>query len=260
LTRKGTYYEISFDYFFLISLLGLTACGGGGGGGGDDTPSPSISPAEGLYDGTTSTGRDIAGLVLDDGTIYMLYSWLNYPDYIGGVVQGDSSAKDGNITSDNLVDFNLEGLGILSASMAGNYVPKQSLSGRVTYKDPSFGFVDFSGIYNPDYEIEPSLADLAGTYYGSVSFSLGEEDAAAIISSNGDISGQGASGCIMSGYTKPRDSGNVYDVSITFGGAPCYFANQTFSGIIYYNATDNILYMAAPNDSRTDGMLFVGSR
>ena len=120
------------------------------------------------------------------------------------------------------------------------------------------GTTSFSSIYDANYEAVPSLAALAGTFAGQVRSSVGNEDATVTISSAGAISGAGASGCALSGTVSPRARGNAFNTSLTFGGAPCLFANQTLTGIAYFNATAKLLYAAAPNAGRTDGVLFVG--
>jgi hypothetical protein len=53
------------------AALSLSACGGGGG---DDQSAGNAPTAQGLYVGTTNTGRAVTGLVLSDGTTYVLYS------------------------------------------------------------------------------------------------------------------------------------------------------------------------------------------
>jgi hypothetical protein len=52
----------------------------------------------------------------------------------------------------------------------------------------------------------------------------------------------------------------VFNISITFGGAPCLLANQTLSGIAFFDSIDKRLYVATPNPARTDGVLFVGTK
>ena len=53
---------------------------------------------------------------------------------------------------------------------------------------------------------------------------------------------------------------NAYNVAIRFGAAPCFFANQSMSGIAYFDAPTKRLYAAAPNAGRTDGILFLGTK
>ena len=218
-------------------ILGLAAatvfvagCGGGGGGGGD-----SDSSAEGLYSGTTTTGRAVTGLVLDDGTYYVLYSPVGSSNVIAGVIQGTGTSNAGTFSSGNARDFNLEGLGVLAATVSASYVAKQSLNGTVSYS--AGGTTSFSSTYDANYEAAPSLAALAGTFAGQVASSAGNDNATVTISSAGAISGSGASGCALSGTVSPRARGNAFNASLTFGGAPCLFANQTLTGIAYFNAT-----------------------
>ena len=243
-------------------LLALAAASvlvaGCGGGGGDSAPPPpaAATSAEGLYSGTTTTGRTVTGLVLDDGTYYVLYSSVGSSTAIAGVVQGTGTSNAGTFSSSNARDFNLEGLGVLSASVSASYVARQSLNGTVSYS--AGGITSFSSTYDAGYDAVPSLTTLAGTFSGQVASSAGAENATVTLSAAGAISGSGASGCAVSGSAAPRARGNVFNISLTFGGAPCLFANQTLSGIAYFDAAAKRLYAAAPNAGRTDGVLFVG--
>lgn len=219
---------------------------------------PPNSGVDGLYFGTTDTNRDIGGIILDDGTFYILYSVENNPNVIGGVLHGICAASGGTISSSNAKDFNIEGLGIFSVSVSATYSAKEWVNGTVAYGDGTT--THFWTDYDSDYEVEPSLAALAGTYIGQVAFSLGVEDATITVSPTGIISGIGESGCRLSGSVIPRSTGNVYNVSITFGDSPCYFAHETMNGICYLDLSTNQLFAVASNASRTEGILFVGNK
>lgn len=78
------------------------------------------------------------------------------------------------------------------------------------------------------------------------------------ITSAGALTGMGVSGCTVSGSVIPRTRGNIFNVSLTFGAAPCFFSNQSMSGIAYFDAATKRLYSATPTAARTDGILFVG--
>ena len=214
--------------------------------------------AEGLYEGYTNTGRYVTGLILNDGTFYMLYSIPGSPGIIGGIVQGNSFSSEGIISSNNAKDFNLEGQGVLSATFSGTYLPQQSISGMVSYGNSSY--VSFDMFYDSAYELAPNLSKLAGTYLGEVAFPLGYEYAVLTVFPSGTVSGVGSSGCAITGFVAPGTSGNVYSVSVTFGGNPCFFSNQTMSGIAHYDSSSDKLYVALPNATRTSGVLFVGSK
>jgi len=231
----------------------LSGCGGGGGSSAPATP----SAAQGLWNGITNTNRTVVGLVLSDGLFYFLYSKVGNPAIIAGVVQGNGSTNGGSFSSSNAKDFNLEGAGILNASVSASFATKQTLNGTVTY---TAGGSTFTSTYNSNYELTPSVSTLAGTFTGQVAFSLGVENAVVTVANNGSLSGSGASGCTITGSVTPRSDGNAFTTSVTFGGAPCYFANQTFTGISYFDAPTKRLYTAAPNSARSDGVIFVGTK
>jgi hypothetical protein len=59
------------------------------------------------------------------------------------------------------------------------------------------------------------------------------------VSALGVVNGSGSSGCHYSGFVTPRPSGkNVYNVSLTFAGAPCILAGQQVSGVAVVYAID----------------------
>jgi hypothetical protein len=151
----------------LASIL-ISACGGGGGGG-DSVPPPPAGTAEGLWDGTTDSGRAVSGLVLDDDTYWFIYSVEGNSEVIAGVVQGQGSSNNGSFTSSNARDFNFEGLGINDATIQGNYAQKSSLDGTTSYPALS-DTVIFNLDYDASYEQSPSLStnvyDVSITFQG----------------------------------------------------------------------------------------------
>lgn len=238
----------------LASLAMLAACGGGGG---DASAPAGPSAAQGLWVGTTTTNRTVTGLVFSDGSYYVLYSRVGNPTIIGGVVQGSSSASSGAWTSSDAKDFNIEGAGVLSASLAGTYAAKNSIGGTLSYA--AGGTTTFSGTYNAAYEATPTLGAVSGLYSGAVAFSQGSQSATVSVASTGAVSAN-ANGCIATGTATPRTDANAYNLVLTFGPAPCFFIGQTFTGIAYFDAVAKRIYAAAPNATRTDGMMFVGTK
>lgn len=248
----------------LVSILGIAialtmgGCGSGSESNPAATPAATPTSAEGLWSGTTNTNRTIAGVILDDGTYYVLYSVTANPNLIAGVVQGNGTSSNGSFTSANARDFNLEGLGVLSATISGSYTARQALSGTITYGGA--GSSTFTSTFSPAYDTTPSLAILAGTYTGQAGSSAGVQSAALTIASNGVFSGVEASGCSFTGIATPRVHGNIFDHRVTFGGAPCLFAGSTLVGIAYFDVPNSRLYAAAPTDNRTDGVIFSGTK
>lgn len=243
--------------FSSVSIL-VGGCGGGGGGSGSSTPAP-VTTAEGMWTGTTSTNRTVNGFVLDDGTYWVLYSATNDSNIIAGGVQGSSTSTNGNFTSSNARDFNQEGLGILPATISGSYFAKQSLNGLIDYPTLNQN-VTFTSTYNSSYDTTPSLANLAGTYSGSGTVNGGTETATLTITAGGSITGSGVSGCQFSGTATPRSKGNVYNISITFGGGVCSNGTNTVTGIGYIDSTLTRVWGAALNVARDNGFIFYGTK
>lgn len=225
------------------------ACSGHGG----------LATAEGVYFGSTSTGRTTTALVLDDGTYYVIYSSQNNPSIIAGAVTGTGTSLNGILSSSNAKDINLEELGLLPTSFRASYSYKQSLYGAINY--PSLNqTVTFTGTYNSAYQLSPALSTIAGTYSGRVGHTRGAEPATVTVSSSGAISGQGTSGCAVTGSLTPRSKGNIYTTTVTFGGSPCVFPNTTLTGASYYDATAKRLYVIGMTSTRDNGMIFGGSK
>lgn len=235
----------------------LAGCGGGGDSSAPATAQTTIP--DGLFAGSTSTGRTVTGLVLDDGSYYVVYSAQNNPSVIAGVVQGSGTSMNGSFSSSNARDINLEGLGFLSASVSASYVVKQSFNGSVVY--PSLNqTVTFTSTYDTKYELTPSLTIIAGSYTGRAGSPFGTESGSVTISATGAVAGIGSSGCTFSGSVTPRAKGNVYTVSTTFGGAPCRLPNTTLTGAAYFDATTKRLYAAELTAGRDTGFIFAGTK
>ena len=248
----------------LASILGMAMAltVGGCGSEGDSNPPPTAAPpsssAEGLYSGSTNTNRTVVNAVLDDGTYYFFFSVPANPAVLAGVVQGTGTSNNGSFTSGNARDFNLEAQGVLSATIAASYTARQALSGSITY--PGASDTTFTSTYDPAYDTTPTLATLAGTYTGQAG-SVGHEQAATVtVDANGVFTGVEDDGCSFTGTATPRVRGNIFDQSVTFGGAPCEFAGTTFLGIAYLDVPNRRLYGAAPASNRTNALMFSGTR
>jgi hypothetical protein len=173
-------------------------------------------------------------------------------------VQGNSTSNNGNFNAANGVDFNLEGLGLNTFSLSGTYTAKGKLGGTLTYTG---GRTDnFTSTYISDYDLTPSLATIADTYSGSAASGGGLEAVTVSISSSGAITGMDAGGCSFTGTATIHAKGNVYDVSVTFGGGHCSNGTSVVTGVAYYDAAKHELVSAGLNSSRTNGYLFAGTK
>lgn len=269
--------RIAAEALVVLATLSLAACGGGssgtnasingaasgGGGVASPPPAPPAPPpspsAEGIYIGPTSNGRTVTGVILDNGTYWVLYSAVNNPTVIAGAVEGTSTSRVGSFSSSDARDFNLEGQGINDATVSASYVARQSLNGIVMYTN-SRQAISFVGSYNPTYDLVPSLSDVAGTYTGTAAVLAGVENAAVTISPTGTLTGRGTSGCQFAGTVATHARGNIYDVAVTFGGGVCSNGTSTVTGIGYYDASAKRLYGTALNVNRSNGFIFVGTK
>ena len=244
------------------TLFGLAGCGGGSletaAPAGQTAVATPPSTAEGLWKGTTSDSRTVTGLVFENGTFYVFYSSPNNASTIAGVVQGTGTSNNGNFSSSNAKDFNLEDASLVSGTVSASYTARQSLNGSISYV-PS-GSRTFTTSFNANYDVTPLLSSLAGTFTGQIAFSLSIENATVIIDSSGVLTGTAASGCGVTGTVTPRTKGNAFTVSLTTGAAPCSLANQSFTGIAYFDSANKRLYAATANTVRTDGIIFGGTK
>lgn len=241
------------------SLWLVSACGGGGGDGPGSRPP---SAAQGLWTGSTTSGRTLTGLVFGDGDYYVFYSPVNIPEGVAGAIQGSSGAGAGVWSSTDGVDFSIEAEtpSALSATMSASFVAKKSFTGTITYASGTK--TTFTAAYDAAYESVPTVAALAGSYAGKVGLSTGVKTATVTVATGGGITGTviigTASTCTFTGTATPRTDGNAYDVALLLGAAPCPTPTLRVAGIAYFNAAAKKLYVAAPNAARTDGVLFLG--
>ena len=250
---------MTLKVFAAASILALAACSGGGG---SDSAQPSPAPApvanaEGLWSGSDSTSRSVTGIVLQDGTYWILYSIPHVAAVLGGVIQGSGTSLNGSFSSSDGVDFNVEGQGVNNATISASYVTKQTLNGSVAYPALNQAYT-FTSAYDPAYEQTPAISAIAGTYSGISSVPGTNEVTSIVITSPGVIAGAGTGGCKFLGTVTPRARGNAYDLSIAFGGGACSSGTSKVTGIGYFDSVAKRFYVAALNQSRSNGLLYLG--
>ncbi|MBS0168123.1 MAG: hypothetical protein JSR29_18725 [Nitrospira sp.] len=251
-------------------MIGLVACGSfancfnsgfapaacGGGYRESDVSSlsqPMATSGEGRWTGTTSTGRTVTGLVLEDSSYWLFYSAKNNPNILAGLVQGTGTSHTGSFGSSNTRDFNLEGAGIRAATMHGAYTVKKSFDGTiacVTGETESF-----TSTYDGNSVSTPNLTLVTGTYAG---LRADNHQVTVTVQSVGTLSGHSTDGCTVVGTLSPWGKGNVFHTSVTFGGDTCRQGTETLTGVAFYDAATNRLYSAALNHTRTTSFLFLG--
>ncbi len=255
--------RIATSIVSLFVFASLSACSGEG-----DPPAPSpttlsAASAEGLWTGITTTNRTVKGVVLDDGSFWLLYSEDQNPSFITGAVHAKMTTQSGSAISssaNSAKDFNVErpGVPVFDATLSGDYTTKQTLNGTIL--DQTGGRMIFTTTYDLDYEQVPDINAVAGTYTGPVAKN---ETAEVTVFSTGKISGKSNSvpACTFDGSFVPRKRGNAFDVTLIFDGQPtCSNGSDTVRGIAFYDTVTNKLYSAAFNDTNPNGSVFLGTR
>lgn len=239
----------------------LAGCGGGGGGS-NPTPSSSTLAAQGVYEGTTSSGTDFSLLLLDDGTYYTLGGVRSSNGFVvSDLVEGSGTQSGTTFSSTDVRDFLYTGqtlAGTLSATVgAGSGVSGSLTEGatRVSFN----GAPPAGSTY--DYNMPANIGSITGTWNLTTL-----QGAGATLTVNGDGSFSGTTaGCSFAGSIAPRSSGkNVFDVSVVFGPAPCALPDGSGHGIAlsYPIAGTNLtqLLVAAVDPTRSFGTVLFGQR
>jgi hypothetical protein len=229
----------------LVIAVAVSACGSG--------QENATGTPEGLWHGASGFGRSLNGLILEDGTFWFAYSAPGNASVLAGFFQGSSHVGVTNFTTSNNVDVNFVGTGVSSGGVefAAGYEQQAALSGVLDFR---LQLPDtFNANYDSSYELTPALAAIAGDYSGSSATPGGVEFSAATISLAGTILGSSASGCTYTGTAAPRAQGNVYNISITFGGGACVNGTATLTGVAYLEGS--VLTAMTLNGDRTKGFL-----
>lgn len=250
-----------YKYLCVAALtLILAACGGGGSGG---APTSLVTTtAEGVYTGTVSNGNSFDGIVLEDGSYYV----LSGPGTATGLTvtsfsQGNGTSNNGSFSSTNMLDFLSTGV-VVAGSVSASY-SASSLSGTVTGGGVTNTFTgttpaNTSYVYNT----AAKLTDISGAWTLS---DMKGGTISATIATTGAFTGTSSTGCTLSGTFVPRASGkNVFNFSGTFGLAPCTVPGQSFSGIavdyLLANGVTRQFVVAGVDAARTTGTSVFGVR
>lgn len=243
------------------AACGLVACGGGGSGGGGSSALPKF--AQGVYSGTITGGTypQFQLLVLENEEQWSMYGTTSGSAFlVGGFVQGQGASSNGAMSVGNAMDFGFSPA--KPSPMTGNYTASNSFLGTVTYAGPVTVALAGTPIVNPlyNYNTPASITDVQGPWSLT---DLAGIPASVTIQMDGTFSGT-SGGCSFSGTLVPRASGkNVFDMSLTFGAAPCARPGQTATGIaLSYLASGSVrqLIVAGTDVARTTGTALFGTR
>jgi hypothetical protein len=239
--KKENTLRKQFSLLMFAVLMGLAACGGGGDSDDDDsaeTPAEPTTPPEtparpdGVYMGTVSNGNRHYTIVLDDNQFYTVYGSGSAYDalYIDGFWHGHGNVNGNAFTSSDVRDYFWTGE-VFPASLDATFVLGASFSGSAIHSGATVP-ITFTGEVMPtaqyDYDAPASLSEITGTWSLT---SVHGDSVLATIASTGTFTAT-SEGCAISGDVHPRASGkNVFDVSLSFGPAPCLLPGQSARGI-----------------------------
>jgi hypothetical protein len=229
----------------LLALL-LTSCGGGGG-----------AVYTGLWEGTMASNHTMAGMVLDQGDYYLLYSQPGQPDQLAGMVHG-SDFKPAEFTSADAVEYPWPATtdyrwplyaarpGVLTGSVGEGGM----LDGQINSKA-------FSAKPVPDAALDTRLADLAGAHSGTVVFVFGPRPAVFNVDESGNVSTV-INDCVLKGKVVPMAAVNAYHLEMTFGVGTCVFGGATFRGVAFFDRDQRKLHAAVTATLPTFGKQAIG--
>lgn len=223
----------------VVGLL-VAACGGG-------------DPYTGLWQGTVD-GRAASAIVLGDGTYYLKYAGPGSPVNFGGLVRGTGEFRGATFSSTDGVDyhFQLPPTAPTGAKLSGKLGGHQTVTGNMNGKPLS---VTYLKPFDPDGRIE----DLAGSYPGEVTFTLGTRQTTFEVTADGKLSTV-LNGCTITGQVVPRRD-DAFDLSIQFGPAPCAFPQGlVFQGAAVYSHDLQQLEAAVVNNQVGQAISFVARK
>lgn len=248
-----------------MSLI-LAACGGGGSGG-STTPAATGSKAEGVYEGSSTSGTALNILALENDEVYALYGTSSGGSLtVYGFNWAQGTSNNGTYTSSAAKDYYYTGA-VTSGSVSASYVANTSFNGTVTGNGQSIGFTSAPPTNsNYAYNTPAVLSTITGSWSGSTLFS--GESGTLSVAGDGALSasftGSYTGTCTATGTIAPRSSGkNVFDISLTFGASPCGLPSTTVSGIAVSYLLANSqrqLIAAVTTADRTHGSAFFATR
>ena len=257
---KGT-----FEVGSLACALFIAGCGGGGDGATVVTAA-AVAPPEGTYSGTLTGGPNsfFELLALENSTYWTVYGNVAGSTFtVAGFQQGTATFRaDNTFSSVDSKDFGFSPA--RAAAVSGTFsAGAHTIAGTSTVAPTTVTFNGGPIANSPyNYNVPAVNADINGAWTLLDNFG---ETLTLNISNVGVIGGTSNTGCNYAGTATPRASGkNVFDVSVTFGAAPCVLPGQTVNGIgLDYLITGTALrqlIVAVTDASRTNGLIAFGTR
>ena len=217
-----------------------------------------VSSASGYWVGTIDNGRNVYGIIAPTGEAWVMYTDATGHNYLAGVLYAQASWANGAWSTSTGRDFNFEQRTYADTRTTGTYTTRSRISGTTFY--PAYNISStFTATYRAEFDLAPSLANIAGTYSGRVVTLLNSETASVTIQSSGAVSGLTASGCRFVGSVTPMSGVNLYRTSVTLQGGNCG-SNLTVSGATFYDSSNGSLKVITLDAGRTNAYVYLGTK
>jgi hypothetical protein len=238
-------------------LCALLAACGNGPVQPESEASTTTLPSGGVYRGTVEPGRRATLLVLFNGTAYLFYGGAS-PGRGGVVVALNGKQSGGGLFSAGARDYSLQAGKVAPGSLAVDFSKSPAIDGFMTPSAADAAKLHFSATADQMLGQVPSFGSMAGLYSGRAGSMRGTIGSRITVTQDGRLAGTTTIGCDFTGTVAPRDGVNAYNVSITFGPAPCPAAGESATGNAVLDGAH--LLAALPSTDRSDIFVFDGSK
>ncbi|ABF41735.1 hypothetical protein Acid345_2734 [Candidatus Koribacter versatilis Ellin345] len=261
--RRSAVKFPSFSAAILASLAFLTGCGlnhsnntSGSGNNGSGTLS------SGVFQGAIATGSGSNGaiiLVTPDGQFWSVSSQTTSAlTPLQGFTSSQLAASGLNYSGPASV-FSSPGTSSTSGTVTINSASSSNLSGTISQGSTNDSFSS-NALTGFNFNTGATIATLSANSWKATF--LDNDTATLTVDSSGNISGASTAGCAISGSVTPDKSGsNFFDLTLTFGAAPCSLPSTTVTGFAVNAGTGSsaVFVGAGSNSGNTMGSAFIAT-
>lgn len=244
---------------FVVCAVALAACSTDGSNTRPNSAATTTLPSGGVYQGSLKgSTAEATLLMLFDGTAYLFYGAAGGTGLAGvAVARNGTQSGDGRFISNSAFDYRVGRAPASPVVFRADFSHAPAVDGTVANPDGSAGLA-FSGSAAPMLDIAPSRANAGGLYSGRGMSLGGTTQTRITVAGDGYLAGTTTSGCIFKGKVAPHEGTNAYDVSVTFGPAPCPLPDATETGNAILDGAR--LLVALPSPHRSNVFLFDGRK
>ncbi|SAK43269.1 hypothetical protein [Caballeronia ptereochthonis] len=249
-----------------LCAVALAACSTDRANTGSNAPPPgtvtTTLPSGGVYKGSLKgSTADATLLMLFDGSAYLFYGGAGGADLAGvagvAVATNGAQTSGGRFTSTSAFDYRLGKTSASPAVFSADFSRAPAVDGTVSSQDGNAGLA-FTARALPMLDVAPGRANAGGLYSGRGMSLDATTQTRITVAGDGYLAGTTTSGCIFKGTVAPHEGANAYDVSVTFGPAPCPLPDATVTGNAVLDGAR--LLVALPSPDRANVFLFDGRK